>query len=200
MISQITGTLTSKTLDHIEVMTAGGIGYLLQIPLSVYEMLPKPGEAVTLPTALVVKEDQWQLFGFASVYERRIFEKLLTANGVGPALAIGLLSSLTATRLVRAILERDVPTLQSVPRVGQKKAERLILELGDKLKELGGEGDGDAPRASGANADDAVRALVSLGYTTVDADKAVRAVLDASGSGQSATELIRAALAKIGGR
>jgi len=153
-----------------------------------------------LPTALVVKEDQWQLFGFASVYERRIFEKLLTANGVGPALAIGLLSSLTATRLVRAILERDVPTLQSVPRVGQKKAERLILELGDKLKELGGEGDGDAPRASGANADDAVRALVSLGYTTVDADKAVRAVLDASGSGQSATELIRAALAKIGGR
>lgn len=201
MISQITGTLTTKTLDHIEIMTAGGVGYLLQIPLSVYEVLPKPGETVTLPTALVVKEDQWQLFAFASAYERRIFEKLLTANGVGPALAIGLLSSLTAQRLVRAIVEHDIPTLQGVPRVGRKKAERLILDLADKLKDTGtGDVDVSAPRPSGANTEDAIRALVSLGYTTADADKAVRAALDASGSGQSAPELIRAALAKIGGR
>jgi Holliday junction DNA helicase RuvA len=201
MIAQITGTLTTKTLDHIEVMTSGGVGYLLQIPLSVYEALPKPGETVTLPTALVVKEDQWQLFGFTSALERRVFEKLLTASGIGPALAIGLLSSLTTERLIRAIVERDIPTLQGVPRVGHKKAERLILDLADKFKEIAAEdGDGGVPRRSGANVEDAIRALVSLGYTTADAEKGVRAALDTSGPGLSAPELIRVALAKIGGR
>jgi holliday junction DNA helicase RuvA len=200
MISQITGILTSKTLDHIEVMTPSGVGYLLQIPLSAYEVLPKAGETVTLPTALVVKEDQWQLFGFSSAFERRIFEKLLTANGVGPALAIGLLSSLTAPRLVRAIVEHDIPTLQGVPRVGRKKAERLILDLADKLKEISPEGEPGTPRPSSANVEDAIHALVSLGYTIADAEKAVRAVIDTSGSGQSAPELIRAALANISGR
>jgi Holliday junction DNA helicase RuvA len=201
MISQITGTLTNKTPDHIEVMTSGGVGYMLQIPLSVYEALPKLGETVTLATALVVKEDHWQLFGFASAMERRVFEKLLTANGIGPALAIGLLSSLTAARLVRAIVERDVPTLQGVPRVGHKKAERLILDLADKFKEIVAEdGDTGVTRRSGANVDDAIRALVSLGYTTADAEKGVRAALDTSGARLSAPELIRVALAKISGR
>lgn len=200
MIAQIQGTLTTKDLDRIEVMTAGGVGYALQIPLSVYEMLPKPGEAVTLHTALVVKEDLWQLFGFASAYERRIFELLLTANGVGPALAIGLLSSLTAPRLVRAVVERDIPTLQGVPRVGRKKAERLILDLADKLRTVSPEGESALPRPAGGHVEDAIRALVSLGYTTVDADKAVRAALETVGGGVSAPELIRAALAKLGGR
>ncbi len=204
MISCITGVLTVKTLDHIEIMTPGGVGYLLQIPLSVYETLPKPGDTVSLPTSLVVKEDQWQLFGFTSPFERSIFDKLLTANGVGPALAIGLLSSLTAPRLVRAIVEHDIPTLQGVPRVGRKKAERLILDLADKLKELHNAGDAGVSRQAGANVEDAIRALVSLGYTTTDAEQAVRAALDASGgtagSALAAPELIRVALAKIAER
>ena len=198
MISHIAGVLSSKDIDRVEVMTSGGVGYELQIPLGVFETLPRQGDKISLHTHLVVKEDGWQLFGFSSVFERRLFQKLLTANGVGPSLALGLMSALSANRLVRAIQEKDIPTLQGVPRVGRKKAERLILDLADKLDGLGGE-DG-APRVAGGNAEDAMRALVSLGYTNADAEKGVRGALDAGGSGLSAAELIRAALARLGGR
>ena len=198
MISFITGTLSSKDIDRVDVMTASGVGYELQIPLGVFETLPKQGDKVSLHTYLVVKEDGWQLFGFSSVFERRLFQKLLTANGVGPSLALGLMSALSANRLVRAIQEKDIPTLQGVPRVGRKKAERLILDLADKLDGLGG--DEGTPRVAGGAAEDAMRALVSLGYNNADAEKGVRAALDAGGGGLSAAELIRSALAKLGGR
>lgn len=199
MIARLAGSLVAKDLDAIEVMTSGGVAYELAIPLNVYESLPRVGEDVTLHTSLVVKEDSWQLFGFTSVFEKRLFEKLLTANGVGPALAIGLLSALSPTRLIRAIREKDIPTLQSVPRVGRKKAERLILDLADKLDGLG-ENAGTAGAPASAAADDAMRALVSLGYSSADAERGVRAALDAGGGGKPATELIRTALAKLGGR
>jgi Holliday junction DNA helicase RuvA len=158
------------------------------------------GDDVSLYTSLVVKEDSWQLFGFVSVFEKRLFEMLLTANGVGPSLAIGLLSALSATRLIRAIREKDIPTLQSVPRVGRKKAERLILDLGDKLDGLSETSGVPGSAPASAAADDALRALVSLGYSSADADRGVRAALDAGGGGKSAAELIRAALSKLGGR
>jgi Holliday junction DNA helicase RuvA len=199
MIARVTGNLVAKDLDAIEVMTSGGVAYELAIPLNVYESLPRVGEDVMLHTSLVVKEDSWQLFGFTSVFEKRLFEILLTANGVGPALAIGLLSALSPTRLIRAIREKDIPTLQSVPRVGRKKAERLILDLADKLDRLG-ETTGVAGAPASAAADDAMRALVSLGYSSADAERGVRAALDAGGGGKPATELIRTALAKLGGR
>lgn len=199
MIGQLVGKLIAKELDSLEIMTTGGVGYELTIPLNVYETLPRAGDTVTLHTSLVVKEDSWQLFGFATAFEKRLFEKLLTANGVGPSLAIGLLSALSATRLIKAIREKDIPTLQSVPRVGRKKAERLILDLGDKLDGLGeSAATGVAPAT--AAADDAMRALVSLGYSTADAERGVRSALDSGGGGKSAAELIRAALAKLGGR
>lgn len=198
MISHVFGRLTTKELDHVEIMTEGGVGYELSIPLSAYEGLPKVGETATLHTHLVVREDGWQLFGFTTPYERRVFRRVLDAKGVGPSLALGMLSALSAERLVRAIREKDIVTLQSVPRVGRKKAEQLVLDLADKLDELGGEPTG-GPRPEGAGAEDAIRALVSLGYTLADADKAVRAALDANGRAQSATELIRNALAKVRG-
>jgi Holliday junction DNA helicase RuvA len=199
VISQISGTLALKELDRVEVLTPGGIGYELLIPLGVYESLPRPGEAVVLHTHLVVKEDGWQLFGFGSGYERRVFQRVLAAKGVGPALALGMLSTLTAERLVRAIREKDIPTLQSVPRVGRKKAEQLILDLADKMDELQSSGAAPGPRPEGAAAEDAVRALVSLGYTTAEAEKGVRAALDADGRGLAAPELIRRALGKLRG-
>jgi len=199
LISRIVGTLASKDIDRVDIMTDGGVGYELQIPLGVFETLPKQGDQISLHTYLVVKEDSWQLFGFSSVFERRLFQKLLTANGVGPALALGMMSALSAQRLVRAIREKDTPTLQGVPRVGRKKAERLILDLADKLDTIGGDEPG-TPKPAGGAAEDALRALVSLGYTNADAEKGVRAALDAGGSGLSAAELIRAALAKLGGR
>jgi len=200
MIVHLEGTLIARDIDRVEVMTAGGVAYELQIPLGVFETLPKQGEKVSLHTWLVVKEDAWQLFGFSSLYERRLFQKLLTANGVGPALALGLLSALSAQRLVRAILEKDIPTLQGVPRVGRKKAERLILDLADKLDSIGGDGEGGVGRVAVGASEDALRALISLGYSSGDADKAVRAALDGGGSGLSAPELIRAALAILADR
>lgn len=197
MISRIEGTLSLKDIDRVEVMTEGGVAYELLIPLGVFETLPKQGERVSLHTSLVVKEDSWQLFGFSTLYERRLFQKLLTANGVGPALALGMLSSLSAERLARAIRERDIPTLQGVPRVGRKKAERLILDLADKLDGLGGEQETGVRRPAAGASEDAMRALVSLGYTTSEAEKAVRTALDSGGSGLAAADLIRLSLAKL---
>ena len=199
MIAQVRGKLVAKDLDRVEIMTAGGTAYELAVPLSVYETLPRVGEDASLHTHLVVREDGWQLFGFASVMEKRVFQRLLTASGIGPALAIGMLSTLSADRLVRAIRAKDLLTLQGVPRVGRKKAERLILDLADKLDDVQTDVAGVA-RPDGAGADDAVRALVSLGYASVDAEKAVRLALDEGGRGLPAPELIRRALAKVSTR
>jgi Holliday junction DNA helicase RuvA len=203
MIAQVMGQLVSRDLDRVEIMTSGGVGYELLIPLGVYEKLPKIGDDVALHTHLVVKEDGWQLFGFATTFERRVFQRVLNAKGVGPALALGLLSTLTAERLVRALREKDLPTLQSVPRVGRKKAEQLILDLADKLDDLkisGGSGGGAASRPEGVGVDDAIRALVSLGYSAPDAERSVRGALDEGGKGMGAAELIRSALGRIAAR
>ena len=199
MIAHVVGRIVAKELDRVELLTKGGVGYEVFIPLSTYEGLPKLGEDAALHTHLVVKEDGWQLYGFATAFERRVFQKVLVAKGVGPALALGMLSTLTAERLVRAIREKDLATLQGVPRVGRKKAEQLILDLADKLNDVQVDTTPGA-RPEGATADDAIRALVSLGYTTNDAERAVKAALDANGKKMSATELIRASLAKIGAR
>jgi Holliday junction DNA helicase RuvA len=199
VIAQVSGTLISKELDRVEVMTASGVAYELAIPLGVYESLPSTGDSLLLHTHLVVKEDAWQLFGFSSTFERRVFQRVLNAKGVGPALALGLLSTLTADRLIRAIREKDIPTLQSVPRVGRKKAEQLILDLADKLDDLQVSPSPGVRRPEGAGAEDAVRALVSLGYSTADAERAVRQAIDEGGHGSGAAELIRGALAKIRG-
>jgi Holliday junction DNA helicase RuvA len=196
MLSLVAGTLVSRELDRAEVMTAGGVGYELAIPLGTFEALPRAGEKVTLHTHLVVREDEWQLYGFATPFERRVFQRLLGATGVGPALALGMLSTLSPERVVRALKEKDLATLQQVPRVGRKKAEQMILDLSEKLADLIA-GGGGAGRPDGAGADDAIRALVALGYSTSDAEKGVRHALDAATPGASAPELIRLALAHI---
>jgi Holliday junction DNA helicase RuvA len=199
VIAHVVGRIVAKELDRVELLTKGGVGYEVFIPLSTYEGLPKLGEDAALHTHLVVKEDGWQLYGFATAFERRVFQKVLAAKGIGPALAIGMLSTLTPERLVRAIREKDISTLQGVPRVGRKKAEQLILDLADKLNDVQVDTTPGA-RPEGASADDAIRALVSLGYTTNDAERAVKAAIDANGKKMTATELIRASLAKVGAR
>lgn len=198
MLTLLTGTLVVKDLDRVEVMTAGGVGYELAVPLGTYERLPRVGEKVTLHTHLVVREDEWLLYGFAAPYDRRVFRKLLGATGVGPALALGMLSALTPERVVRAIREKDVATLTMVPRVGRKKAEQLILDLAEKLNDVAGSASGEpSTRPEGAAADDAIRALVSLGYQSADAEKAVKKALESMDQ-PSAPELIRAALVHVG--
>ncbi|MDX2183952.1 MAG: Holliday junction branch migration protein RuvA [Gemmatimonadaceae bacterium] len=198
MITQVTGTVVVKDLDRVEVLTPGGLAYEISIPLSVFERLPEAGKPATLHTHLVVREDGWELYGFSAPHERQVFRRLLAAKGVGPALALGLISTLTADGVVRAIRDKDVATLTGVPRVGKKKAQQLVLDLGDKLDDLAAPG---TPRAmgGGATTDDALRALVSLGYSTAEAERGVRAALDGGATG-GATELIRAALAELSRR
>lgn len=201
MISQVSGTLVTKALDRIEVTTPGGVTYELAVPLSAYEALPNVGAQVTLQTHVVVRDDDWQLFGFPTAFERRLFRRLLGATGVGPALALGMLSTLSAERVLQAIQARDVVTLQSVPRVGKKKAQQLILDLADKLGDV--QEPGEAPSGVGRDgvSQDAVRALAALGYGQGDAERAVRAAIDRQPAAQhKAPDLIRAALAELAKR
>jgi Holliday junction DNA helicase RuvA len=196
MIALVTGTLVARELDRVEIMTAGGVGYECLLPLSVFEGLPASGEQVTLHTHLSVREDAWHLYGFAHPYERAVFQKLLGAKGVGPALALGILSALTPERVVRALREKDVTTLMRVPRVGRKKAEQIILDLADKIEVVG-----SGPASGGAApgnpvADDATRALVALGYNQPDAERAVRAVME-SGAADDVSTVVRGALGKL---
>jgi Holliday junction DNA helicase RuvA len=187
VISRIHGRLVAKEIDHLEIMVAG-LGYQVAVPLGVYETLPAIGEDIALCTHLVVKEDDWQLFGFATARDRGIFRALLGAKGVGPALALALMSALNADRLVRAIREKDVATLQTVPRVGRKKAEQLVLDLADKLDDLvSTEGPTGAPLRG--RAEDAIRGLVSLGYARSDAERAVRGA-----TGETVADIVRNAL------
>lgn len=197
MISRIAGKLVARGIDRIEVLTAGGVGYSILIPLGVLETLPRVGEPVELHTALVVKEDGWQLYGFAGDRDRALFNTLVSASGVGPALALGLLSALGSARVVRAIIDRDLATLQSAPRVGRKIAERLCVELGDKMRDFAGDA-GAAPKAAlDGGAGDAARALVSLGYSQADAERAVRAALDRAPGTTGTADLVRGALAEL---
>lgn len=199
MIARLTGTLVAGGLDRIEVMTAGGIAYEVLVPLSVLESLPRLGGEIALHTAMVVREDAWLLFGFATAEERKLFQRLMGTTGVGPSLAMNLLSTLTGERLVRAVRDGDLATLTQVPRVGKKLAERLVLELRDKLEGSGIEtvAAGGKPGASGGPGSDAVRALVALGYGQADAERAVRSALESGAKGESTADLIRRSLAAV---
>jgi holliday junction DNA helicase RuvA len=199
MIARIQGTLVSGGIDRIEVMTAGGLAYEVLVPLSVLESLPRTGGEIALHTALVVREDAFLLFGFVTTEERRLFQRLMGTTGVGPSLAMNLLSTLTGERLVRAIRDGDLATLTQVPRVGKKLAERLVLELRDKLEGSGVEAAAPSGRAAAPSGpgSDAVRALVALGYAPTDAERAVRVSLEGAPKGESTADLIRRSLAAV---
>lgn len=193
MISRIQGTLLVRDLDRIEVMTPGGVAYEMPIPRTVYERLPAVGKEVTLRTYQVVREDAVLLYGFLEDSERLVFARLLTASGVGPRLALALLSALPAGRLVRAIREKDIAALTAVTGVGRKTAERLALDLASRLDDVAAPtGQGSA----GAAVEEAIRALTVLGFTAPDADRAVREATREEGP-LPAQDLIRAALSRL---
>ena len=198
MITRLRGTLISRELDHVEVETAGGIVYEVQIPLSILERLPKPpAPDFEIRTLQVVREDSLTLYGFMEPFERELFSRLLGASGVGPKVALAMLSTYSARRLAQALVEKDVNALKQVSGVGKKTAERIVLELADKVEDLALEAAGaDGARGGAApGAQEAVGALVALGYSFVDADTAVRRSL-AEGDVAGTDELVRRALAK----
>lgn len=193
MISRIRGVLLRRELGIAEVMTQGGVAYEVLIPLSVFERLPNVGADIELRTYQVVREDSIELYGFLDDVERALFSRLLTASGVGPRLAVAILSSMTPDRIVSAIMNRDIVALRQIPGLGTKKAERLALELADRLDDLAVTA---VKRGGAAGFDEAVHALVALGYSTGDAASAVRKVVDEHGP-MAPIDLIKAALATI---
>ena len=195
MIVSLRGRLREKgaTLVWIE---AAGVGYGVQISLSTFEALPKVGDEVELYTTMVVREDSQQLFGFATKEERRLFELLLTVSGVGPKVALAVLSGLRPEALARSIRDNDLGALTTVSGVGRKTAERILVDLRDKL---GGEPTVVPAAASGGGAfEDAVGALISLGFPRASAVKAVQSVADHSNGGLPIEEWVRRALAAVG--
>jgi Holliday junction DNA helicase RuvA len=178
VIASVTGRLGAKQGDRVVVQTPGGVGYELVLPLGVLERLPATGEPVTLLTELVVREDSSVLYGFLSEVERRFFRRLLGVAGVGPRLAVALLSALGVERAAKAVQERNIGLLASVSGIGKKTAERLALELADKVDEFVDA----APAGVAGPAEAALQALERLGYPTLEADRALRAVLAGDGA------------------
>ena len=173
MITSVSGTLAEREGEAVVIHTDGGLGYEVTVPLGVFERLPVRGARCALFTELVVREDAWTLYGFDTTGERTIFQRLLGATGLGPRLALAILSTLGPERTVRSIQGKDVAALSTVSGIGKKRAEKLIVELSDRFA--------DVPLApavrAGRPADEAARALVTLGYGAAAADDAVRFVL-----------------------
>lgn len=192
MISRLHGTVLSRDVDRVEIETGGGVVYEVEVPLTVLERLPQPGATIEVRTVHVVTDSSASLYGFVSAHERTLFQKLLTASGVGAKVALAMMSTFPAERLARALVEKDTTALQQVSGIGRKKAEKIALDLADKVADLAIVTP-TAPKSGGA-AHDAVQALVALGHTFADADSAVRAVLEA-GAPDTTEELIRRALA-----
>ena len=179
MIAHVKGRLASKSADRVVVETAGGVGYEIVVPLGVMEKLPAAGTEVTLATELIVREDGWALYGFLDEAERRFFQRLTSVSGVGPKLGIAVLSALGVARGARALREKNIALLSSVSGIGRKTAERLALELGEKVEDFG-----EAPSVTvPAGAEAALKALERLGYGVPEADRAIRQALGAGGAG-----------------
>jgi holliday junction DNA helicase RuvA len=192
MIARVSGTIDERDGDTLVVQTEGGVGYAITVPVGVAQRLPARGNRVSLFTELVVKEDGWALYGFDTGAERQVFRHLLAASGFGPKLALALLSALGPERTVRSIQGRDLATLSSVSGIGRKKAERLVLELHDRFQDLVIEPKDTRLPVS----EEAVRALMGLGYGVAAADDAVRAAL-ADGAPSETPQLIRRALQQL---
>jgi Holliday junction DNA helicase RuvA len=198
VIRRLRGTLVTRELGVIEIMTVAGVGYEVEIPLTVYERLPREGDEVEIRTHQVFREDGVTLYGFIEEHDRAVFARMLTASGVGPRLALNMLSTMPTDRLVRAILAKDLATLRQIPGLGAKKAEKLAVEMADRLDDLAVGPAAGRPRSRGA--DEAISALAALGYSTTDAATAVRQILDGDQSIDGPQQLIRLALAALSSR
>lgn len=201
MIGRLRGILIEKQPPEL-LIEVNGIGYEVQMPMSCFYELPNIGEEAIIYTHFVVREDAQLLYGFNTVKERALFREVIKANGVGPKLGLGILSGMTASQFVACVEREDVSTLVKLPGVGKKTAERLVVEMKDRLK---GWGAGDlftpftdaapadsAPQAAQSNVEEeAVSALLALGYKPTQASKVISQVMKPE---MSSEELIREAL------
>jgi Holliday junction DNA helicase RuvA len=173
MIGRLTGRLAAKATDHV-LLDVGGVGYLVHIPLSTFYELPEAEGPASLWVHTHVREDTLALYGFLTERERALFQLLLGVAGIGPKVALTVLSGMPPSDLVEALRKQDVRRLVSIPGVGKKTAERMVLELAERVEKLGGEPSPLAPAAVAA--DDVVSALVNLGYRKSEAERAVETI------------------------
>lgn len=202
MIGRLRGTLVEKQPGHV-LVEAGGLGYEVDIPYTTFFHLPETGQEVTLHTHFAVREDAQSLYGFARRLDRDLFRLLIKVNGVGPKLAVGILSGLDADQFIRCVEQKDTSALVKLPGVGKKTAERLLIDMADRIGQL--DGHFVVPGEAGVKASDlpsrpqrqpdaseeAEAALIALGYKPQEASKAINRVAE---DGMSREELIRQAL------
>jgi Holliday junction DNA helicase RuvA len=196
MIGRITGTLLEKNPPQV-LIDAHGVAYEVDVPMSTFYHLPATGERVTLHTHLIVREDAHLLYGFGTPAERSAFRQLLKVGGVGPKVALAVLSGLSVGELAHAVAAQDAARLTKIPGIGKKTAERLLLELRDKLRgDTGASVTAGTPDAQDSVGNDIVNALIALGYNEREALAAFRALPD----GVSVPDGIRLALKALAKR
>src|SRR2546429_9089753 len=195
MIGQLRGRLVDKRPNQV-LVDVGGVGYVVQVPLSTYASLGELHAEVTLLTHTHVREDALALYGFVSVREKHFFEVLLSASGVGPALALKILSGMSVEELVPAIRGSDLGRLTRIPGVGRKTAERMVVELKDKLEAVTAETEKPAASSPAGIEADVISALVNLGYDSRAAETAVAEAKREAGAGNF-EKLLRGALQSL---
>ncbi len=198
MIGWLRGTLRARQAPWL-TLDVGGVGYELQAPMTTFYDLPTSGSEISLYTHLVVREDAHALYGFAREAERDIFRALLRVNGVGAKVGLAILSGLDAGTLTRCIAEEDTARLTTIPGIGKKTAERLIMELRDRLPASSVSAGVSLPNSEGATiaiepVAEAVSALVALGFKPPEASRRIRAINE---DGLACEELVRRALQAV---
>jgi Holliday junction DNA helicase RuvA len=178
VIARLSGTLIEKHVPHL-LIDVHGVGYDVAVPLSTFYAVGEPGADIALRIHTHVREDALQLFGFATVLEQQLFERLIAVSGIGPKLALAVLSGIESSDLVAAVRQNDVARLVRIPGVGRKTAERLAIELRDRLPEAAVLPAGEAAPGGGLR-DDVLSALVNLGYQRHAVEKTVDRVLRAA--------------------
>jgi Holliday junction DNA helicase RuvA len=196
LIAYLEGKLVEKTPTHL-ILEVNGVGYSVDIPVSTYSSLGEAGQTVRVLTCQQVREDELKLYGFSSKPEKELFELLVNVNGVGPKMALSILSCIPVEEFQRSILQEDMDVLTAISGVGRKTAQRLIVELKEKLSkvDLGERKESKEKETAFAPAlDEAIMALVSLGYTKPDAKKGLERVVQEAKEILPVEELIKRAL------
>lgn len=199
MIASLTGILRFKSPGHITV-EVNGVGYRVFIPLSTFYELAEEGSPIVLNVFTAVREDAIHLYGFRTPAEKQLFELLLSVNGIGPKLAINLLSGVSSADFIRAVFTEDRQTLTKIPGVGKKMAERMILELRDRVVKLAPQEPREEARAErplDAVREDALSALVNLGYKKSAAKTVVDRILDDPAKGLALETILKRALKEL---
>lgn len=204
MIAHLSGTLLSKQANTV-IVDVSGVGYEVTIPLSTFYDLEEPGSNVQLRIYTHVREDALQLFGFKTARERELFVRLISVSGVGPKLGITLLSGMSADEMIASIRTNNLARLTLIPGIGRKTAERLVIELRDKVaslssaeleEELGAKSGAPSAMSEDAIRSDALSALLNLGYQRGSAEKAINSAMD-EGENLTVESILRSSLRKL---